>query len=75
LSGKRFVVTGTLETMSREQAGERIKSLGGTFQNAVAKDTDYLVVGENVGESKLKKARSYGTKQIVEKEFLKLIDK
>lgn len=74
LSGKSFVITGSLESMGREEAGEKIRSLGGTFQSSVGKDTDYLVVGANVGESKLAKARKLGTKQISEQELLKLID-
>jgi DNA ligase (NAD+) len=73
LSGKNFVVTGTLESMGREQAGEKIRALGGTFQSSVGKDTDYLVVGANVGASKLSKAKKLGTKQITEAEFLKLL--
>lgn len=73
LAGKNFVVTGTLESMSRDQAADRIRSLGGTFQTAVAKDTDYLVVGGKVGGSKLKKANQYGTKIINEQEFLELL--
>jgi len=73
LSGKNFVVTGSLESMSREEAAERIRVLGGTFQSSVGKETDYLVVGANVGESKLVKARQLGTKQITEQEFQKLI--
>ena len=73
LSGKNFVVTGSLEYMSREEAAERIRALGGTFQSSVGKDTDYLVVGANVGESKLAKARKLGTKQIDEQEFIKLL--
>jgi DNA ligase (NAD+) len=75
LSGKNFVVTGSLDSMSREEAAERIRALGGTFQSAVGKETDYLVVGANVGASKLTKAEKLGTKQINEAEFLKLIDK
>lgn len=75
LAGKSFVVTGTLESMGRDQAADKIRALGGTFQTSVAKDTDYLVVGANFGESKLKKARGLGTKQITEKELLKIIDK
>ena len=73
LSGKSFVVTGSLESMGREQAGERIRALGGTFQSSVGKDTDYLVVGANVGASKLAKAEKLGTKQITEQEFLRLL--
>jgi DNA ligase (NAD+) len=73
LSGQNFVVTGTLDSMSREAAGERIRALGGTFQSSVGKETDYLVVGANVGASKLAKAEKLGTKQLDEAEFLKLI--
>jgi DNA ligase (NAD+) len=73
LSGKSFVVTGTLEGMGREEAGERVRALGGTFQSSVGQDTDYLVVGANVGASKLAKATKLGTKQITEAEFLKLL--
>jgi DNA ligase (NAD+) len=73
LAGKAFVVTGTLESMGREEAAEKIRSLGGTFQSSVGKDTDYLVVGANVGASKLTKATKLGTKQLNEREFLKLL--
>lgn len=73
LSGLSFVVTGSLQSMGREQAGERIRALGGTFQSSVGKDTDYLVVGDNVGASKLAKADKLGTKQIDEVEFLRLL--
>jgi DNA ligase (NAD+) len=73
LHGQRFVVTGTLESMSREEAGEKIRALGGTFQSSVGKDTTYLVVGKNVGASKLKKADSYGVTQIDEAALLKLV--
>ncbi|MEX0881484.1 MAG: NAD-dependent DNA ligase LigA [Candidatus Saccharimonadales bacterium] len=73
LNGKNFVVTGSLESMSREEAAERIRGLGGRFQPAVSQETNYLVIGENVGEAKLVKARRLGTQQIDEKEFLKLI--
>jgi len=73
LSGQKFAITGSLESMSREEAAERIRTLGGTFQSSVGKDTDYLVVGINVGESKLAKAKTLGTKQISEKELLKAL--
>jgi DNA ligase (NAD+) len=74
LSGKSFVVTGTLEALGREEAGEKIRALGGTFQSSVGKETDYLVVGANVGESKLLKARKLGTKQITEAELLTMLN-
>ena len=73
LVGKNFVVTGTLETMSRDEAADRIRALGGTFQTSVAKDTTYLVAGGKVGASKLKKAESYGTKIISEQELTRLL--
>jgi DNA ligase (NAD+) len=73
LNGQSFVVTGTLTTMGRDVAADKIRALGGTFQTSVAKDTTYLVAGGKVGASKLKKAESYGTKIIDEAAFLKLI--
>ena len=73
LHGKSFVITGGLEQMGRDEAGEKIRALGGTFQSSVGKDTTYLVVGKNVGESKLAKARKLGTTQINEDDLLKLI--
>ncbi len=73
LSNKNFVITGSLESMEREEAAEKIRNLGGTFQTSVGKDTDYLVVGENVGESKLAKAKKLGTKQIAENDLLKML--
>jgi DNA ligase (NAD+) len=73
LQGWRFVVTGSLEAMSRAAVADRIRALGGTFQSALGKDTDYLVVGNNVGASKLAKAAKYGTKQLTEIELLDLL--
>ena len=60
--------------MGREQAAEQIRALGGTFQSSVGKDTDYLVVGNNVGASKLVKADKLGTKQISEQDLLELLE-
>jgi DNA ligase (NAD+) len=74
LVGQNFVVTGTLESMSRDEAADKIRALGGTFQTSVAKDTTYLVAGGKVGASKLKKAEQYGTKIINESEFEKIIN-
>lgn len=73
LAEQNFVVTGTLESMSRDEAADKIRALGGTFQTSVAKDTTYLVAGGKVGSSKLKKAEAYDTKIIDEQEFLKII--
>lgn len=73
LVGQSFVITGTLSSLSRDEVAGKIRALGGTFQSAVAKDTTYLVAGGKVGASKLKKAESYGTKIINEKEFMELL--
>ncbi|HSX35969.1 MAG TPA: NAD-dependent DNA ligase LigA [Patescibacteria group bacterium] len=75
LHGKSFVVTGTLEHLSRDEAADKIRELGGTFQSSVGKDTSYLVVGANVGASKLAKAQKLGTKQIDEAALLEIIGK
>ena len=74
LAGQSFVVTGTLESMGRDILAEKVRSLGGTFQSSVGKDTSYLVVGQNVGKSKLVKAKKLGTKIIDEAELIKLLD-
>ena len=59
--------------MGRDEAAEKIRELGGTFQSSLGKDTTYLVVGKNVGASKLQKAEKLGTKQINEQEFLNIL--
>ncbi len=74
LTGQSFVITGTLQSMGRDAAAEKIRNLGGTFQTAVAKDTTYLVAGGKVGASKLRKAEQYDTKVIDEQEFLVIIE-
>ncbi len=73
LSGQNFVVTGHLDSISRDAAAERIRALGGVFQSSVGQDTQYLVVGANVGASKLKKAEKFGTKQITEQDLLDIL--
>jgi DNA ligase (NAD+) len=73
LSGKSFVITGSLETMSRDIAADKIRALGGTFQTAVAKGTTYLVMGAKAGASKADKARKLGTEVIDETELMKII--
>lgn len=73
LTGVSFVITGTLTAMSRDEAAEKIRALGGSFQTSVAKDTTYLVAGKEVGKAKREKAAAYGTKIIGEDEFLRLL--
>jgi DNA ligase (NAD+) len=72
ISGKTFVLTGTLQTMTRDEAKEKIRSLGGDVSSSVSKDTDYVVAGENAG-SKLDKAESLGVPVLDEKIFKKLL--
>jgi len=73
LKGKSFVLTGTLSSMSREEAKEKIISLGGHVLSAVSKNTDFVVVGENPG-SKFDKAQKLGIPILSEEEFLKMIE-
>ncbi|MCL5093763.1 MAG: NAD-dependent DNA ligase LigA [Patescibacteria group bacterium] len=72
LDGKTFVITGSLESMTREEAEEEIRKRGGKASSSVSKTTDYVVVGENPG-SKLQKAEKLGVKTIDEKEFKKIL--
>lgn len=72
LKGLKIVVTGTLKSMSREEAKEKVLQNGGDWVSSVSKNTDYVVVGENPG-SKLAKAEKLGVKVLDEKEFLKLL--
>lgn len=67
-----FVLTGELESITREEAKEKIRSLGGEISESVSKKTDFLVVGKKPG-SKLKKAKKLGVKIIDEKAFLEMI--
>lgn len=73
LSGKSFVVTGTLTTMGRDVAAERVRALGGVFQTSVGKGTTYLVAGGKVGASKLVQAEKFGTEVIDEATFIALL--
>ncbi|MCK5021995.1 MAG: NAD-dependent DNA ligase LigA, partial [Candidatus Pacebacteria bacterium] len=72
LKDKVFVLTGSLDTMSRDDAKEKIRQLGGSISSSVSTKTDFVLSGEKSG-SKLEKARKLGIKIIDEKEFLKLI--
>lgn len=74
LSNKSFVLTGTLSSMSREEAKEKIIANGGNVVSSVSKKTDFVVVGENPG-SKLDKALKLGLKIINEEEFIDMLGK
>ncbi|HBL12493.1 MAG TPA: NAD-dependent DNA ligase LigA, partial [Cyanobacteria bacterium UBA11162] len=72
LSGKVFVITGTLPTLKRDEAKELIQTSGGKVTNSVSSKTDYLVVGEDAG-SKLNKAQELGITQLTETQLLELL--
>ena len=72
ITGKTFVVTGTLERADRKTVEALIESLGAKASGSVSKKTDYVIAGENAG-SKLQKARELSVKVIDEKEFFEMI--
>ncbi len=72
LSGKTFVLTGTLENMTRDEASDIIKSHGGKTSSSVSKKTDFVLAGTNAG-SKLDKAQNLGVIILTENDFLEMI--
>jgi DNA ligase (NAD+) len=72
LKGKTFVLTGGLETMTREDAKDKTRLLGGDISESVSKKTDFVVAGKEPG-SKYEKAKKLGVKIIDEKEFFKML--
>ncbi|MBU0598590.1 NAD-dependent DNA ligase LigA [Patescibacteria group bacterium] len=72
LTDKKVIVTGSLESMSREEAKEKIRQAGGKWVSSVSANTDYVVVGEEPG-SKFNKAKKLGVKITSENEFLNLL--
>ena len=73
LSGKTFVITGTLPTLKRDEAKDLIEKAGGKVTTSVSAKTDYLVVGEDAG-SKLEKAQSLGITQLDEAQLLEILE-
>jgi DNA ligase (NAD+) len=69
--GKTFVLTGKLSTLTREDAGDLVRGLGGKMAGSVSRNTDYVVAGEDAG-SKLRKAAELGVRILDEDEFLKM---
>jgi len=73
LKGLTFILTGGLNALSREEAKEKIRDLGGKFSSSVSKEIDYVVMGTEPG-SKYEKAKKLGLKIISEEEFLKMVN-
>jgi DNA ligase (NAD+) len=72
-AGKTFVLTGTLEKMSRNQAAEIIQKLGGKVSGSVSKKTNYVLAGAEAG-SKLEKAQQLGVEVLDEEQFMKMVE-
>ena len=75
LEGKSYIVTGTLASMGREEAEDKLRMLGATVTSSVTKNTTALIVGEKPGKSKTEKAAKLGIPTMTETEFLDLISK
>ncbi|MDR1783476.1 MAG: NAD-dependent DNA ligase LigA [Dysgonamonadaceae bacterium] len=73
LQGKTFVISGTFSLHSRDEYKEMIEKNGGKNSGSVSSKTDFILAGENMGPSKLEKARSLGIKIISENEFLEML--
>ena len=74
LAGRSYIVSGTLASMGREEAEDKLRALGATVTSSVTKGTTALILGEKPGKSKLDKADKLGISRMNEVEFLKLIE-
>ena len=74
LEGKSYIVTGTLSSMGREEAEDKLRALGATVTSSVTKNTTALIVGEKPGKAKTEKAAKLGIGTMTEAEFLNLIN-
>lgn len=74
LAGLSFVITGTLSSLTRDEAVEAVRAAGGKVTGSVSGSTDYLVTGENPGSSKTSKAEALGTPILSETDFLSLLN-
>jgi DNA ligase (NAD+) len=72
LSGKTFVLTGTLPGLTRDEASAMIREAGGNVAGSVSKNTDFVIAGENAG-SKLEQAKKFGIPILGEAEFRALV--
>jgi DNA ligase (NAD+) len=73
LAGKIFVLTGTMTSFTRQEAREKIESLGGRVTSTVSTKTDYVVAGADPG-SKFDKARELGVQLLDERDFIMLLE-
>lgn len=73
IAGKTFVLTGSLKSLTRDEAKEKVEHLGGRASISVSKNTDYVVTGENPG-SKYDKAKELGVAILDEETFLNLLE-
>ncbi|MBQ3320743.1 NAD-dependent DNA ligase LigA, partial [Candidatus Saccharibacteria bacterium] len=73
LFGKSYIVTGTLLSMGREEAEDKLRQFGATVTSSVTKNTTALIVGEKPGKSKTEKAKKMGIPEIDEDDFLKMV--
>ncbi len=74
LAGKSFVVTGTLASMGREEAEDKLRALGATVTSSVTRTTTALIVGDKPGKSKTEKADKLGISRLSEAELLKMLN-